>query len=177
MIVKKNILPVAALALGLLTLVGSSEIFASSEHHHQNQETGVTPAQAIYQDELVLTPVIDQPIPFSIKDFKTNVHVNSDRTIFEVEVPGLYSIDSFLLVNVPEVGDSVAGYITINEKKLLPFYNRETTTLSTTVEFHFNDRLVYLKKGDSVSVILSEFTPGTTVLGRGFVLVAMNNSN
>lgn len=172
MIVKTNLLKFTALTFSVLTFLGSSEIFASS-----SEESLIKPAQALYQDEAAFTPVIDEPIWFSVKNFKENVHVNSNRTVFEVKVPGLYSIDSFLLVNVPNIGDSVGGYITINENKFLTFFNRETSTLSTLIEFHFNDRIVYLKKGDTVSVILSEFTPGTVVLSRGFSMVALNNSH
>lgn len=79
---------------------------------------------------------------------------------------------------MPTIGDTVSGYITINERQLLTFFNSETRTLSSPIlDFHFNDRLVYLREGDRVSVILSEFTPGTTVVAGGFVMVAFNNSN
>lgn len=176
MIFKNFRLKGTVLALSLLALSASSNIFAS-EHYLQDYE-GVKAAQANYQDEMVLVPIIDQPISFPVKNFKTNFDVNTDKSVFEVKVPGLYSIDSFLLLNIPNIGDSVDGYITINERKLLTFFSSVTRTLSSPiVNFHFNDRLVYLEKGDKVSVVLSEFTPGTTVLASGFVIVALNNSH
>lgn len=187
MFIKKNHLNKAALALSLLAISTSLELFAAERGKHceenrgkqwdRKQATGVRPAQANFQDEALLLPVIDQPIPFSVKNFNTNVSVNFERSVFEVRVPGLYALDSFLLVTVPNIGDTVAGYITINNRKLLTFYSQEVTTLSSIVEFHFNDRLVYLEKGYKVSVVLSEFAPGTTVLARGFVMVALNNSH
>lgn len=185
MVFKTFNIKVTALAFSLLALAAHSEISASddcSHHSHhchsdRHHDAGVIAAQANYQDENALSPVVGQPISFSARNFRTNVEVNSNRSVFEVEVPGLYSIDSFLLLNVPNIGDTVAGYITINGRELLTFYNSETrTALSPIVNFHFNDRLVYLQKGDRVSVVLSEFTPGTTILSRGFVLVALNNS-
>lgn len=151
-------------------------MFAADKGCNTRNGKGVEPAQANYQDETSLAPVVDQPIPFTVKNFRTNVGVNSDKTVFEVRVPGLYSLDAFLLLNVPNVGDTVGGFITINGRKLLTFFNSETRTAGPIVEFHFNDRLVYLRKGDQVSVVLSQFTPGTTVLARGFVMVAYNNS-
>ncbi len=170
--------------MGLLALSANPSIFASEhcEHNHSERDHSerehceVKAAQAIYQDETALIPVIDLPIPFAVKDFKTNVGTNFNKSLFEVKVPGLYSLDAYLLLNVPNVGNTVAGYITINERKLLPFFSRETRTLDPVVELHFTDRIVYLKKGDRVSVVLSEFTQGTTVLSRGFVMVALNNS-
>lgn len=178
MIFKTFHLKAAIFALSLLVLSANSGLFATSkELCDRNHEGGVKPAQAIFQDEKSFTPVVDKPISFSVQGFKTNVDVNPKKSIFEVKVPGLYSIDSFLVVNVPKIGDSVAGYITINERKLLPFFNTETRTHSPIVDFHFNDRIVYLDKGDKVSVVLSEFAPGTTVLSRGFVLIALNNSH
>jgi hypothetical protein len=181
MIFKNFHLKITALTLSLLALSATSEIFAAPIEHggrsYDRNHEGVKPAQAIYQDETAFTPVVDQPISFSEKGFKTNFDVNANRSIFEVQVPGLYSIDAFLLVNLPNIGDSVAGYITINERKLLTFFSSETRTLSPVVEFHFNDRLVYLEKGDKVSVVLSEFAQGATVLARGFVMVALNNSH
>lgn len=175
---RKINLKTTALVLSLLALTTSSEMFATCcNHSHDRHGTKVEAAQANYQDENPFIPVSNEPIPFSEKNFRTNFRVNSDNTVFEVQVPGLYSIDSFLLVNVPDVGDSVDGYLTINGRRLLTFYNREIRTASPIVNFHFNDRLVYLKKGDQVSVVLSEFAPGTTVLARGFVIVAFNNSH
>lgn len=184
MLAKNFSLKATALILSLSALLASSEMFATEQtcinRGCNRYDNRVEPAQANYQDETLLIPVVDQPIPFSIKNFKNNVEVNFARTVFEVEIPGLYSLDSFLLVNFPDVGDSiedsVGGYITINGRKLLTFFNRETREDSSIVEFHFNDRLVYLQKGDQVSVVLSEFAPGTTVLARGFVMVALNNS-
>lgn len=182
MIIKKFHLKVTALVLSLIALSPNSELFGSCgerrhhDRHHQEDVTGVTPAQAIYQDETSFSPVSGQPISFSVKGFKTNVGITSNKSVFEIEVPGLYSIDSFLLADVPNVGDSVAGYLTINDRQLLPFFSRETRLLSPIVELHFNDRLVYLDKGDRVSVVLTEFAPGTTILSRGFVLIALNNS-
>lgn len=173
MIFKKFCLKVTVLALSLLTLSASSD---ASQHCHRN--SGVRPAQANYQSETVLAPTLDQPISFSTENFRTNVEVSANNSVFEVKVPGLYSIDSFLLLNVPNIGDTVAGYITINDKKLLTFFSSVTRTLSSPiVNFHFFDRLVYLDKGDRVSVILSQFTPGTTVLASGFVMIALNNSH
>lgn len=169
MIFKMFRLKAAVLALSVLALATSSSVFAQSYDY-------VKPAQANYQEESPFGPIVDEPISFSTKNFRDNVEVNSDRSIFEVKVPGLYSIDSFLVLNVPNVGDTVSGYITINERKLLTFFNSETRADGPIVNFHFNDRLVYLEKGDRVSVILSAFTPGTTVLAGGFVLVALNNS-
>lgn len=159
----------------------SSEAFALSgkqrdRHGHRNHETGVIPAQANYQDEAEVVPTIDQPIPFVVQNFRTNVEVNCDSTIFEVQIPGLYSLDAFLLLFIPNIGDSVSGYITINDRKHLTFFESSTRTNSPIVDFHFNDRLVYLEKGDRVSIVLSEFAPGTTVLSRGFVMIALNNS-
>lgn len=164
------------LALSLLALSVNSAMFASSKENDRYYDRGVTPAQANYQDEEELSPIVDLPISFAVKNFKDNIDVNHNRSVFEVKIPGLYSIDAFLLLNVPNVEDVVSGYITINERKLLTFFNSETRTLGPIVEFHFNDRLVYLEKGDKVSVVLSEFTPGTAVLSRGFVMVAYNNS-
>lgn len=169
-------LKVTALVLSLLALSASSGLFASEHCRHRSQE-GVKPAQANYQHDTVFTPIVDQPIPFSTRNFRTNVDVNTNNSVFEVEVPGLYSIDSFLLLNVPHIGDTANGYITINERKLLTFFTTETRTVgSPIVNFHFNDRLVYLEKGDRVSVVLSEFAPGTTIIASGFVMVALNNS-
>ena len=180
MFIKKFSLKTTASVLSLLALLTSSDAFATqtswSRRHDHHHEKKITPAQANYQDENTLIPVADEPIPFSEKNFRTNVKVNSDQTVFEVKVPGLYSIDSFLLLNIPNIGDSVDGYITINGRKFLTFFERETRTASPIVNFHFNDRHVYLKKGDQVSVVLSDFAPGTTVLARGFVMVALNNS-
>lgn len=178
MFTKKFSLKTAALILSLLALVNSSEMFATccKQTQDRNHGNGVRPAQANFQDETSLVAVADEPIPFSVKNFKTNFLVNNASTVFEVQVPGLYSIDAFLLVNVPNIGDSVGGYITINGRKLLTFFSKEIRTAGPVVNFHFNDRLVYLRKGDQVSVVLSEFAPGTTVLARGFVIVALNNS-
>ena len=182
MLIKKFNLKATALILSLAFLT-CSEMFATAEtchdrNHDRHHGKRVEPAQANYQSETALIAVANELIPFSVRNFRTNVTVNSDRTVFEVQVPGLYSIDAFLLVNIPNIGDSVDGYITINGRKLLTFYSRETrTTASPIVNFHFNDRLVYLRKGDQVSVVLSEFAPGTTVLSRGFVMVALNNSH
>lgn len=171
-----------SLILSLLTLLISSDMFATTQiacdrNHERYQGKRVEPAQANYQDETLFIPVADGPIPFSLKNFRNNFEVSFDKTVFEVQIPGLYSIDAFLLLNVPNIGDSVDGYITINGRKLLTFFSSETRTASPIVNFHFNDRLVYLRKGDQVSVILSNFTPGTTVLARGFVMVALNNSH
>lgn len=181
MFIKKFSLKTTALVLSLLTLLSSSEMFATTQtcfkrSHDRGHEKRVEPAQANYQDETPLIPIADNPIPFSVKNFRTNFEVNSDKTVFEVQVPGLYSIDSFLVVSVPNIGDSVDGYITINGRKLLTFFSTERRTASPIVNFHFNDRLVYLRKGDQVSVVLSDFAPGTAVLARGFVMVALNNS-
>jgi len=172
----KNFRPkMTILALSLLALTASSSISASDYCHHNYG--AVEPAQANYQNETVINPIADQPISFSQKNFRTNVHVNANKSVFEVKIPGLYSIDSFLLLNVPAIGDTVDGYITINGRKLLTFFSTETRTLSSPVmNFHFNDRIVYLEKGDKVSVVLSDFTPGTTILASGFVMVALNNS-
>lgn len=168
----------AALAFSVLALSPTTQVSASQKKCcDKHTKCTVKPAQAIYQDESSIMPVLNQPIPFLVRGFNDNVCVNSTRTVFEIEVSGLYSIDAFLLVNLPNVGDSVAGYITINNRQLLPFYTRETRTADPVVELHFNDRLVYLEKGDKVSVVLTEFTPGTLVLSRGFVLVALNNSH
>lgn len=170
-----------ALILSLLALLTSSEMFAAptcfDRNHDRHHGKKVEAAQANYQDETPLIAVADGLIPFSVKNLRTNLEVNGDKTVFEVQVPGLYSIDAFLLINVPNIGDSVDGYITINGRKLLTFYSIETRTASPIVNFHFGDRLVYLKKGDQVSVVLSTFTPGTVILARGFVMVALNNSN
>lgn len=169
MFIKKINLKITALFC-LLALVASSEIFAGQKSHRGNR----TFVQANYQDGNALIPVSDQPIPFSVKNFRNNIEVNGSRTVFEVEVPGLYSLDSFLVINIPNIGDSVDGYITINGRKLLTFYSRETrTTANPLVNFHFNDRLVYLDKGDQVSVVLSTFVPGTFVLSRGFVMITL----
>lgn len=181
MFINKFSLKTNAFALSLLALFISSEIFAANPtclrpDQDRHNEKGVVPAQANYQDENQYIPIVDTPIPFSVKNFRTNVEVNSDKTVFEVKIPGLYSLDSFLLVNIPNIGGSVEGYITINGRQLLTFFSKETRTASPVVNFHFNDRLVYLKKGDKVSVVLSAFSPGTTVLARGFVMVALNNS-
>lgn len=174
MILKNLRLKITVLALSLLCISASSNMFASEHSHHGE----IKAAQVNYQDETEIVPVVDQPISFSVKNFKTNFDVNSDRSVFEVKVAGLYSIDSFLLLNVPNIDDSVDGYITINERQLLTFFKSETRTLSSPiVEFHFNDRLVYLEKGDKVSVVLSEFPPETTIVARGFVMVVMNNSH
>ena len=173
---KKNFnIKSATLALSLFACVGSSEIFAF-QHHQRHQESKVEPAQANYQSDIPFSPVANQPISFSTMNFRTNVAVNSGNSVFEVEVPGLYSIDSFFLLNIPTVGDSVEGFITINGRQLLTFYSRETRTASPVVNFHFNDRLVYLNRGDQISVVLSTFTPGTIILASGFVMVALNNS-
>lgn len=177
-----------ALALSLLAISSNlaaldfSECHRDHDHHRDHSDrsrdrnVGVEPAQAIYQDTSLHAVIADWPIPFFVKGFRENVKVNCDGSVYEIKVPGLYSIDSFLIVNVPSIGDVVGGYITINERKLLPFYSNQESTTSTLVEFHFNDRQVYLKKGDRVSVVLSEFIPGTTISSRGFVLVALNNS-
>lgn len=181
MFIKKLHLKTTVLALSLFALLTHSEIFAIPHNrchrmHNRQPEINVKPAQANYQDENTFIPVVDQPIPFSEKNFKTNFAVSTDHTLFKILVPGLYSIDSFLLINVPNIGDTVGGFITINGRKILTFFNSETRTASPIVNFHFNDRLVYLRKDDIVSVVLSEFTPGTTVLARGLVIVALNNS-
>jgi hypothetical protein len=179
MFIEKFNLKSTAIILSLLALLTSSEMFATAKacvdrRHHGNS---VEAAQANYQDENSLIPVSDAPIPFSEKNFKTNFVVNSNKTVFEVQVPGLYSIDAFLLLNIPSIGDTVNGYITINGRKLLTFFESATrTAASPIVAFHFEDRLVYLKKGDQVSIVLSDFPPGTAVLARGFVMVALNNS-
>lgn len=174
MIFSRSYLKQTILAFSLLAIAPNSGLLASSNSHSHG--VGVIPAQANFQDETALAPVVDQPIPFTVKNFRTHVGADSNRSVFEVKVPGLYSIDSFLIISVPTPGDTVSGYITINGRKLLTFFNSETST-STIVEFHFNDRLVYLEKGDQVSVVLSDFTPGTLVLSRGFVMVALNNSS
>lgn len=175
-------LKTTTLVLSVSALLTCSEMFAApktciNRGNLRGIERGVEPAQANYQDETILIPVLDDPISFSVKNLRTNIGVNSDKTVFKVHVPGLYSIDSFLLLNVPTIEDTVEGYITINGKKFLTFFSSETRTAGPIVEFHFNDRLAYLKKGDEVSVIFSEFAPGTTILSRGFIMVALNNSN
>jgi hypothetical protein len=175
MFAKKFNSKITALILSALALSTCSEAFATPDRS-RSHDARVVAAQANYQDENFLNPIVDTPIPFSVQNFKTNFGVSHDKSVFEVKVPGLYSIDSFLLVNVPNIGDIVEGYITINGRKLLTFYSREVRTGSPVVDFHFDDRLVYLKKGDKVSVVLSNFAPGTTVLARGFVIVALNNS-
>lgn len=167
------------IALSLAAIFSASGLTASSQCENKvanAPRAKVKPAQAIFQDDVVFTPVVDQKIPFAVKNLKENVDVNEEKTTFKVEVSGLYSLDAFLLVNVPAVGNSVAGYITINHKKFLNFYSRETSATSTILELHFNDRYVYLKKGDKVSVVLTELTQGTTVGARGFVMIAFNNS-
>lgn len=174
MLIKKIKLIPTALVLSVIALLTSSEISAHSCHRHNGCR--VEAAQANYQDETTFTPAVDEPIPFSVANFRTNVDVNSDNTVFEVEVPGLYSLDAFLLVNVTSTTVPVEGYITINGRELLTFFNEERPTATGNVEFHFEDRLVYLRKGDRISVVLSDFPPGTTVLGRGFVMIAYNNS-
>lgn len=179
MSIKKISLKVTAL-LSLFVLLASSQIFAKEcckPNHDRHHGCEVIAAQANYQDENPFIPVVDQPIAFSERNFRTHVDVNNENTVFEVRIPGLYSIDAFLLLNVPNIGDRVGGYITINGRKLLTFFNSETRTSSPIVDFHFNDRLVYLREGDQVSVVLSGFTEGTTVLARGFVLIALNNSH
>lgn len=177
--IRKNYFKAAALALSLLALSPSSDIFGLEAKHSERHQSGIKPAQANYQDTTTLHPLVNKPIPFSVKNFNQHVKVNHARSVFEVEIPGLYSIDAFLLVNLPSFADSIGGYITINKRKLLTFYTRETRTDANNpvVEVHFNDRLVYLEKGDKVSVVLSEFPAGATILARGFVLVALNNSN
>lgn len=169
MIFKMFRLKMTILALSVLALSTSASAFAGHDF--------VKPAQANYQNESVVIPVVDQPITFFTKNFRTNVEVNADRSVFEVKVPGLYSLDAFLVLNIPDIGDTVSGYITINDRKILTFFNSETRTDGPIVNFHFEDRLVYLERGDRVSVILSEFTPGTTILSSGFVMVALNNSS
>lgn len=183
MFIKKFNLKLTVLALSLLALATNSQIFASAEHssshsHHSHSHhgEGVIPAQANYQDETPFDPVADEPISFSVRNFRNNVEVNRNKSVFEVEIPGLYSIDAFLVLSIPNIGETVAGYITINERKLLTFFETATRTDSPIVGFHFNDRLVYLKKGDKVSVVVSDFPQGTAVLARGFVMVALNNS-
>jgi hypothetical protein len=163
----------------LLAVSFTSEALSGNQRRHGDRDHAavVKPAQANYQDETAIVPTIDRPIPFSVQNFKTNVDVNCDRSVFEVNVPGLYSIDAFLILSIPSIGDTVDAYITINERKLLTFFSTETRTGSPIVNFHFNDRLVYLEKGDQVSVVVSAFTPGTKVLSRGFVMIALNNSN
>jgi hypothetical protein len=173
MLIKKLHVTFTALALSLFAL-SASPIFAGAHLHRPT--TGVKPAQANYQDEVTFVPSIDQQVPFFIKNFRNSVRVNSNRTVFEVAVAGLYSLDAFLTIQVPTVGDAVAGYIAINQRQMLTFFNREVST-TPIVNFHFNDRLVYLEKGDRVSVVLTEFAPGTLVLSRGFVMVAFNNSS
>lgn len=163
-----------AIAFSLLVLSTSSDL--SAKHCDRNRGGGVRAAQANYQDEATVNPVADAPIPFTVSNFNTNVTVNPAGTVFEVRVPGLYSLDAFLLLNIPNIGDTVTGFITINGRKLLTFLETATRTSSPIVSFHFEDRLVYLEEGDQVSVVLSSFTPGTTVLARGFVMVALNNS-
>lgn len=182
MSMKKFNFKTAVAILSLLVLISSSVIFADSEKCSRKKHRGwhvgekVEPAQANYQDETSLTAVSDDPIPFTERNFRTNFRVNDDHTVFQVEIPGLYSLDSFLIVNVPNIGDSVDGYITINGRKLLTFYNQEVRTAANPIEFHFGDRLVYLRKGDRISIILSQFPAGTTILARGLVLIAYNNS-
>ncbi len=188
MFIKKFNLKSATLALSLFAVLSSSAMFAEEENKaccgrggrgNRQQGSRVVAAQANYQSETAFAPVSDQPIPFPVRNFRTNFGVNADNSVFEVEVPGLYSIDSFLLLNVPAVGDVVNGYITINGRRLLTFFEQEVreSVGSPVVNFHFNDRLVYLRRGDQVSVVLSSFTAGTSILASGFVIVALNNSN
>lgn len=185
MFIKKSHFKAAAVAFSLLSLSTSSGFAKHCDdcddhhHHHEAREAvhgAVIPAQANYQDEAILVATVDLAVPFTIKNFKKNFSVNPERTVFEVKVPGLYSLDSYLLVNLPNIGDSVGGYITINGRRYLTFFSRETRLLDPVVELHFGDRYIYLEKGDRISVVLSEAPLGTTVLGRGFVAVAFNNS-
>lgn len=168
------------LSLALLT---SSDMFATTDMFEANaccnrgrdrHHVRIEPAQAIYDDTALLVPVLDQPIPFTTEDFRTNFEVNNERSIFTVEVAGLYVINTSLSVTVPAIGDTVSGYITINDRKLLPFFS-SVTAGDTVVELDINAQ-VYLRRGDRISVILSEFTPGTTVSTRTFSAVVLNNS-
>lgn len=174
----------AAAALSLLALSASSELEAKRCERDLPCvcDTRVTAAQAIYQLETIVTPVVDARISFPVKDFKSNVIVDATSSIFEVKIPGLYSLDAFLLLSTPTPGDLevgapvlVGGYITINDRKLLPFFNSEVV-LSSLTEFHFTDRYVYLNQGDRVSVILSSFPTGITIESAGFSMFAINNS-
>lgn len=183
MIFKKINLTIAACALSMLSL-STADLSAASRHRHDSGErsdkivhAGFIPAQAIYQDETaIVNPIVDLPIPFTVRGFKTNIEVNFNQSVFIIKVPGLYSLDAFLVTSVPALGNSVSGFITVNEKQLLPFFSTATSTTSTTVDLHFNDRLVYLKEGDRVSVVLSAFSAGTTILSRGLSIIALNNS-
>lgn len=179
MFIKKFNLKATSFVVSLFAILTSSQTFADHTCFHRSHHrplAGVEAAQANYEDSSPIIPVLNEPISFSIKNLRKNIKVNSDRTVFKVQVPGLYSIDSFLLLSVPNIGDSAAGYITINGRTLLTFFTRGTSTTAPIVDFHFFDRLAYLKKGDKVSVVLTEFVPGTTILACGFVMVALNNS-
>ncbi len=182
MLTKKFSFNKTAMVAGLLALLSTSEIFAKDccdKNRDRNRDRSISvveAAQAIYQDTSTVAPAVGDPIPFTVNNFTTNVRVNSSGTVFEIEVPGLYSIDAALATTVPALGDAVSGYITINGRELLTFFGTNANTLSLTGELRFPNRLIYLKRGDQVSVVLSAFSAGTTVGTRAFNLVALNNS-
>lgn len=136
----------------------------------------VKPAQIFLEGTSVITPVLGQPIHFQKIALKENVESKKDKSVFKIEVPGLYEITSFLLVNPPTLDDSVSVTvgILINGKVLKNLIDSDvvpddTLPIVTT-------RKIYLKKGDTVSVALIAAPTDTTISNRGLHFVALNNT-
>ena len=80
----------------------------------------VKPAQAIVQDTSTITPTLGQPIAFAVTNLQKNVKIKNGNTVFKVEVPGLYRLESFLLVTTTEGATLSAGFL-INGQSYLNF--------------------------------------------------------
>lgn len=166
-------LSLAALSLGS-GLSAASQISDNTLLAKDSIHQFVKPAQIFLEGTSVITPVLGQPIHFSKIALKENVKAKKDNSVFKIEVPGLYEITSFLLVNPPSLDDSVTVALLINGKVLKNLIDSDvvpddTLPIVTT-------RKIYLKKGDTVSVALIAAPTGTTVSARGLHFVALNNT-
>lgn len=176
-LMKNMMVRVAAVVFSIATMAFGGELAAAqSDVKTEVVQQFVTPAQALYEDSSVIAAVVNKPIHFRKKNLRENVEVKKHGSVFEVEVSGLYFINSFLLVTVPNVGDSVRAIFTINGKKYSNFIEDEIALGSTTIPLFFDEREVYLKKGDKVSVVFVNAPPGTTISERAFKLVVINNT-
>lgn len=172
---------ITTLALSLATLsLGSSLVAAAPlatestilEKGHTQQF--VKPAQVFASASDTITPTLNAPIHFSTIKLRDNIKVKHDKSVFEIEVPGRYDITSFMLVNPPNIGDSVTIAFLINGALIRNFIDQEIVT-SDTIPM-VTQRDVYLKKGDQVSVVLQNAPAGTTISNRGFSFVIYNNT-
>ncbi len=127
-------------------------------------------AQALLQDTSTLTMNTMQPIPFRTVNFRRNTKLKHKNSVVKVKIPGLYEITAQFSIMNPVTDQNYATNVLINGKKYLNF--QVTELASTQMQFTALGSL-YLKRGDEVSIALTQAPAGTVIGGDRFLTMLL----